>query len=69
MADWPVPKFGYGSHVTVKPLENVDARVVDLHFIGMTSSVEYDVVYYHDGEQKKIRVFEDELSSNDGMGR
>lgn len=58
---WPTPRFAYGERVTIIPLEHVSARVVDLHFIGMTSSVEYDVRYFHEGKEMKIRVFEDEL--------
>jgi len=59
--DWPVPKFGYGEHVEVTPLDNMKARVVDLHVIGMAHSVEYDVRYFHEGKEFKARVFEDEL--------
>jgi len=58
---WPTPKFDYGAHVLIKPLEDMKARVVDLHVIGMISSIEYDVRYFADGKEQKIRVFEDEL--------
>ena len=60
--NWPVPLFGYGAHVLIVPLENMPARVIDLHLIGMTSSIEYDVRYFADGKEQKVRVFEDELS-------
>jgi len=58
---WPTPRFEYGAHVTIKPLEDVKARVVDLHCVGMASTVEYDVRYFLDGKEQKCRVFEDEL--------
>jgi len=58
---WAVPKFGYGDRVQVTSCDNVRARVVDLHFFGMLGAVEYDVRYFHDGREMKIRVFEDEL--------
>jgi uncharacterized protein YcfJ len=58
---WPTPVYHYGAHVTITPLESIRARVVDLHFIGLTSTVEYDVRYFADGKEHKIRVFEDEL--------
>jgi hypothetical protein len=60
--NWPVPKFSYGDRVMIIPLENAEARVIDLHFIGMTSTVEYDVRYFADSKEHKIRVFEDELT-------
>jgi hypothetical protein len=59
---WPVPKFGYGDHVHVMPCDAVRARVVDLHVLGLTSSIEYDVRWFHDGREVKVRVFEDELA-------
>lgn len=58
---WPIPKFDYGAHVRIIPLEHVPARVFDVHFYGSTSSVEYDVRYFQDGKEQKVRVFEDEL--------
>ncbi len=61
MTNWPIPKFGYGERVCIKPLDNVPARVVDLHFYGQMGVVEYDVRYFHDGRDFKVRVFEDEL--------
>jgi len=61
--NWPTPKFQYGQRVKIAPLEDVEARVVDLHIIGMSSDVEYDVRYFLDGKEHKIRVFEDELES------
>lgn len=63
MSGWPVPKFSYGAYVQIRPLDDMPARVVDLHYIGLTSSVEYDVRYFHEGREQKIRVFEDELCS------
>lgn len=62
--NWPTPKFQYGDHVRIKPLEDMVARVVDLHCIGMASVVEYDVRYFADGKEYKVRVFEDELEFN-----
>jgi hypothetical protein len=61
VSNWPVPKFGYAQHVKIVPLDMVEARVVDLHFFGVTSTVEYDVRYFHEGKEFKVRVFEDEL--------
>lgn len=61
MSNWPTPRFGYGAYVRIKPLDLIPARVVDLHFFGMTSTVEYDIRYFHDGREFKIRVFEDEI--------
>ena len=58
---WPIPKFGYGDHVTITPLEHMPARVIDLHFFGPMSTIEYDVRYFADGKEYKVRVFEDEL--------
>jgi hypothetical protein len=59
---WPVPRFEYGARVLVVPCDLVQARVVDLHIIGMLSSIEYDVRWFHDGREVKVRVFEDELA-------
>lgn len=59
--NWPTPKFNYGDHVYITPMESMPARVIDLHFIGMTSSIEYDVRYFAESKEYKIRVFEDEL--------
>jgi hypothetical protein len=61
MTTWHVPKFSYADHVKIVPLELVSARVVNLHFFGEMSSIEYDVRYFHEGREFKIRVFEDEL--------
>lgn len=66
MKNWPVPKFAYGDHVILKPVSSplmgeVAARVIDLHFFGALSTVEYDVRYFHEGKDFKVRVFEDEL--------
>lgn len=58
---WVVPRFGYGQLVRVIPNDRVEARVVDLHFFGMLGSVEYDVRYFHEGKEFRVRVFEDEL--------
>ena len=58
---WPVPKFDYGAHVYIKPLEDVHARVYDVHLYGNQQVVEYDVRYFLDGKEQKVRVFEDEL--------
>lgn len=60
---WPVPKYGYGEHVVILPLEGIKARVIDLHLF--QTGVEYDVRYFHDGREYKIRVFEDEISTSD----
>ena len=60
---WPNPKFNYGDHVQILPLDFIKARVVDLHYIGMTSTIEYDVRYFSDGKENKVRVFEDEIVS------
>jgi hypothetical protein len=66
-AGWPVPRFGYGDRVIIRPLDNnVQARVVDLHFLGMIGTIEYDVRYFLDGKEHKIRVFEDELREDPG---
>lgn len=61
---WPIPKFDYGQHVTIKPLENMAARVIDLHVFGQGAIVEYDVRYFHEGKEFKIRVFEDEIEES-----
>lgn len=61
MKNWPVPKFQYGERVKIVPLEDVEARVTDLHLFGISSDVEYDVRYFLDGKEHKVRVFEDEL--------
>lgn len=66
MRNWAIPKFIYGESVTVGPLDGVPARVVDLHFYGQVGSVEYDVRYFHEGREHRVRVFEDELSPTDG---
>jgi hypothetical protein len=58
---WPVPRFDFGAHVRIRPLEDMAARVVDVHIWAQTASVEYDVRYFIDGKEQKIRVFEDEL--------
>lgn len=58
---WPVPKFEHGQRVRLIPNDNVEARVVDLHIMGQFGTVEYDVRYFHEGEAKQVRVFEDEL--------
>ena len=63
---WAVPKFAYAETVAVRPLEDIPARVVDLHFYGQAGSVEYDVRYFHEGREHRVRVFEDELSPTDG---
>lgn len=59
---WPVPRFGYSAHVLIIPLDYMPARVVDLHMIGISSTIEYDVRYFADSKEYKIRVFEDELA-------
>jgi len=64
---WPTPKFRYGQHVQLKPLDWIKGRVVDLHLFGMVGSVEYDVRYFHEGKEFKARVFEDELEVDDGQ--
>lgn len=58
---WPVPKFDYGQSVVVIPNDRVHARITDLHMFGQQCSVEYSVRYFHNGEAKTVRVFEDEL--------
>ena len=67
MKNWTMPKYQYGERVKIVPLSManhpMEARVVDLHFLGKDGGVEYDVVYYDDSKQHKIRVFEDELTS------
>ena len=63
MKNWPTPKFSYGQHVKIIPLENVEARIIDLHFLGYQSDIEYDVRYFDNGKEHKVRVFEDELTS------
>jgi hypothetical protein len=63
MKNWPVPKFGYGERVKIIPLEDVEARVIDLHILGSTSVVEYEVRYFQSGKVERVRVFEDELTS------
>jgi hypothetical protein len=59
--NWPQPKFSYGDRVKIIPLDRISARVIDLHQIGMASTVEYDVRYFSEGKDFKTRVFEDEL--------
>ena len=63
MKNWPTPKYQYGEHVKIVPLENVEARIVDLMILGSTSAIEYEVRYFNNGKVEKIRVFEDELTS------
>lgn len=68
LVTWAVPKFNYGQRVRVLPLKDPDgkpaeARVFDLHFFGQLKTVEYDVRYFHDGRDFRVRVFEDELES------
>jgi hypothetical protein len=58
---WPVPKFDYGDRVRLLVMENINARVSDVHFYGQLRTVEYNVIYYADNRQHNIRVFEDEL--------
>jgi hypothetical protein len=65
MRNWAVPKYQYSQRVKIVPLENVEARVIDLHQIGMTGDVEYDVRYFQDGKEVKCRVFEDEIINGD----
>jgi hypothetical protein len=66
MKNWPIPKFAYGAHVIIQPLDkNVPGRVVDLHFFGMIGTIEYDVRYFLDGKENKVRVFEDEIKEFD----
>lgn len=60
---WPAPKFTYGQHVEIVPLDGIRARVIDLHLWPQIAMVEYDVRYFHDGKEHKIRVFEDELKA------
>lgn len=61
MTNWANPRFAYGDTVKIVPNDRVEARVVDLHFIGQMGTVEYSVRYFHNGEAKTVRVFEDEL--------
>lgn len=61
--NWAVPKFSYGQPVRFKPVDGVEARVVDLHLFGMLATVEYDIRYFHDGREMKVRAFEDELEA------
>ena len=64
MRNWPVPKFAYGDPVNIKPLSDqrpMRGRVYDLHFIGMNSTIEYDVRYFFEGKDFRVRMFEDEL--------
>jgi hypothetical protein len=56
-----VPLFEYGQHVKITPLDGMKARVVDCHHFGALQAVEYDVRYFHEGKDFRIRVFEDEL--------
>lgn len=58
---WKIPRFSYGDRVRVIPNDRISGRVIDLHFIGMSSDVEYDVRYFHEGKDFRVRVFEDEL--------
>lgn len=58
---WARPRFSYGDVVRIKPLEGIEARVIDLHHFGNIGTIEYDVRYFHEGREQKIRVFEDEL--------
>jgi hypothetical protein len=58
---WAVPKFGYGDRVLVLACDKVNARVIDLHFLGQYGMVEYDVRWFQDGKEVRARVFEDEL--------
>ena len=60
MSVFPTPKFTYAQRVKVIPLEMCLARIIDIHFFP-TMIVEYDVRYFHDGRDFKVRVFEDEL--------
>lgn len=62
MTTWATPKFSYAERVSILPLDGIPARVVDLHFYGALGAVEYDVRYFHEGRENKVRVFEDELA-------
>lgn len=66
MTAW-VFKFSHGDHVQLRPNDMVEARVTDIHLLGQNSSVEYDVRFFHNGEAKTVRVFEDELVSTEHM--
>lgn len=61
MRNWPIPKFQYAERVKIIPMDSVDARVIDLHILGSTSMVEYEVRCFLDGKEVRMRVFEDEL--------
>jgi hypothetical protein len=52
--------FSYGQTVNIKPLGG-DGRIVAIMFYGVKP--EYDVRYFHNGESKCVRFFEDELES------
>lgn len=61
MAKWIQPKFEYGQHVKITPLDDIQARVVDIYMQPYPLLNEYDVRYFENGDAKKVRVFEDEL--------
>lgn len=61
MTNWTSARFAYGDTVKIVSNDGVEARVTDLHFYGQTGTVEYSVRYFHNGEAKTVRVFEDEL--------
>lgn len=58
---WATPKYNYGERVRIKPLEDAEGRVMDLHSYGQLGSIEYDVRYFHEGKDYKVRLFEDEI--------
>ena len=54
------PKFLYGERVKIMPCESVEGRIIH-EYLMSDGTWEYDVRYFHDGREQKVRVFEDEL--------
>lgn len=53
--------FEYGQHVRIIPLERAFGRVCQV--LSDARGRQYDVRYFHNGEEKKIWLFEDELEA------
>lgn len=57
-------RFSYAQRVKIVPLDRMEGRVIDLHYSGLYTAMEYDVRYFHEGKEFKIRAFEDELEDS-----
>lgn len=57
-----IPKFAYGQGVKIVPLEGVEGRVLELHYYTALDSIQYEVRYFHECKEYRVRLFEDELT-------